>query len=411
MSAKKDLIYMKLYISENPAAKSADVSRRIAADDMILTSSLPTTAGSRMLKGYMSLFGAEVLTRLHNAGFTLAGKANVGEFAVDLLGETSYFGAVEADGKLSNAAAELLKAGEVSAVITLDVNGYPSRAAAQNGLISLKPTYGTVSRFGVIPAACSGDTVSIMANDIAAVSEIFAVIAGHDDKDGTSHPEAVCETAKTAAVPVKRIALPVNLTEGINEDVKGKLAAFTASAEAAGIEVVKVESDIIAVSNIAWNILMSAEVCNNVSRYDSVKYGYRAENFSGIDELYTNSRTEAFGELIKSVILFGSETLSADKYNKQYDKALRIRRLIVEAFAELFSEYDAVLLPACSALSYDKVIRADKYAVYTENRFTAPASITGLPAVVCGSVQLIGRAFSDGSLLAAAAKITESEGK
>lgn len=411
MSAKKDLIYMKLYISENPAAKSADVSRRIAADDMILTSSLPTTAGSRMLKGYMSLFGAEVLTRLGNAGFTLAGKANVGEFAVDLLGETSYFGAVETDGKLSNAAAELLKAGEVSAVITFDANGYPRRAAAQNGLISLKPTYGTVSRFGVIPAACSGDTVSIMANDIAAVSEIFAVIAGHDDKDGTSHPEAVCETAKTAAVPIKRIALPVNLTEGINEDVKGKLAAFIASAEAAGIEVVKVESDIIAVSNIAWNILMSAEVCNNVSRYDGVKYGYRAENFSGIDELYTNSRIEAFGELIKSVILFGSETLSADKYKKQYDKALRIRRLIVEAFAELFSEYDAVLLPACSALSYGEEIRADKYAVYTENRFTAPASITGLPAVVCGSVQLIGRAFSDGSLLAAAAKITESEGK
>jgi aspartyl-tRNA(Asn)/glutamyl-tRNA(Gln) amidotransferase subunit A len=145
---------------------------------------------------------------------------------------------------------------------------------------------------------------------------------------------------------------------------------------------------------------MSAELCNNVSRYDGVKYGYRTQNYTGIDELYTNSRTEAFGDFLKAAILFGSETLSTENYQKVYDKALRVRRVISEAMNALLADCDALLMPAVSTLAYDKaMVENDKYLPYKENFYTAPASITGLPVVVAGGVQLVGAAFSEDVLL------------
>ena len=144
---------------------------------------------------------------------------------------------------------------------------------------------------------------------------------------------------------------------------------------------------------------MSAELCHNVSRYDGVKYGYRTPNYTTIDELYTNSRTEAFGELLKNAILFGSEVLSDYNYMKMYDKGLRVRRVLVEKFAEIFESFDAVLMPAAAKTAYTKAdTEANKYISYDENLYTAPASITGLPVVVAGGVQLIGKAFSENAL-------------
>jgi aspartyl-tRNA(Asn)/glutamyl-tRNA(Gln) amidotransferase subunit A len=145
---------------------------------------------------------------------------------------------------------------------------------------------------------------------------------------------------------------------------------------------------------------MSAELCNNVSRYDGVKYGYRTKNYTSIDELYTNSRTEAFGEFLKSAILFGSETLSTENYKKVYDKALRVRRVISETMNALLADCDALVMPAAGVMAYDKaMVENDKYLPYKENFFTAPASITGLPVVVAGGVQLVGKAFSEDVLL------------
>mgnify|MGYP003291471264 CR=1 FL=1 len=160
------------------------------------------------------------------------------------------------------------------------------------------------------------------------------------------------------------------------------------------------DADVVAYAGAAWNILMSAELCNNVSRYDGVKYGYRTKNYTNIDELYTNSRTEAFGEFLKSAILFGSETLSTENYKKVYDKALRVRRVIRDNMAALLADCDALLMPAASALAYSRtLVEGDKYLPYKENFFTAPASITGLPAVIAGGVQLVGNAFSEDLLL------------
>ncbi len=400
---------MKLYTAKTDST----AARRIVADDMILTKDIPTAAGSKMLDGYTSLFEAEVLTRLSAKGYGLVGKADVGEFAIDLVGETSCNGAPVVDGKLANAAAEILKAGDAEAAVTLDVNGSVRRAAAQNGLVSVKPTYGTVSRYGTIPVACSGETVSILSATVANCRDALDAVVGHDDKDGTSLAQELCAKLKKDAesAPLRRVALLKSMTQGIGADVQGKLDAFCDILRKNGVEVCEADDSVIAASRVAWNILMSAELCNNVSRYDGVKYGYRAENFSGIDELYTNTRTEAFGELLKTAILFGSETLSTENYMKVYDKALRTRRVIAEAFAQLFENFDAVIMPACSTLAYTEAqVQENKYISFEENFYTAPASITGLPAVVAGGVQLVGSAFSENALFRAA-ELYEKEGR
>ncbi|MBQ8393658.1 MAG: hypothetical protein IJX51_07825 [Clostridia bacterium] len=392
---------------------NTSLDKKIVADDMLLTKGIPTTAGSRMLDGYVSLFEAEVLTRLTNAGYGLCGKASVGELAIDLLGETSYKGAcVDENGKILNPVAEIIKSGDAMAGICLDANGYVRRAAAQYGLVSVKPTYGTVSRFGMIPVACSGDCVSVMAESASACRDILDAMAGHDDKDGTSLPESKCALLKKSApvVEIKRVAVITDML-CCDDTVNSAVNSLVAKLEADGIKVDRIENDLIKKSRNAWNILMSAELCNNVSRYDGVKYGYRSNNFTSIDELYTNSRTEAFGDFLKAAILFGSDTLSTENYMRVYDKALRVRRLICEEFGKLFKEYDAVLMPACSAMAYSiDAVRANKDMPYTENLYTAPASITGLPAVAFEGVQLICNYFNETSLLALCEKL-EKEGK
>ncbi len=388
---------MKLYLSENPSA----AKNKVALDDMILTKDLPTTAGSKMLDGYMSLFSAEVADKLTAAGFDIAGKVNVGEFAIDLLGETSHYGAVTSDGKLSTASAELLRAGEVKAVIHLDVNGMPRRAAALNNLVFVKPTYGTVSRYGTVPAACSGETVGVLAASAGDAKEVLAAVMGHDDKDGTSLPADKCclQDGKISKVVIAKAFL-----ENVDAATAEKIDAAKAKLEAAGITVAEIDGSLLKAARLAWNICMSAELCNNVSRYDGVKYGYRSANYTNIDELYTNSRTEAFGELTKTAILYGSETLSTENYQKVYDKALRIRRVISEELARILADADAILLPACSKASYTEADTAANLTLsFDEALYTAPASLTGLPAVAAGGVQLIGRAFGESALLDAAA--------
>ncbi len=387
---------MKIYTQKMDISSSRD----IVCDDMILTKDLPTTAGSKMLDGYVSLFEAEVLTRLKNAGYNLKGKASVGEFAIDLVGETYYKGVVEKDGKLVYAPSEILKE-NVMGVVCLDVNGSVRRGSAQNGLVSVKPTYGTVSRYGVIPVACSGETVSVVANNGKDCKEILTAISGYDCKDGTSIADDVCKENYENSKPIKKVAILKNLWEKVDAETNKKLDSFKEILAKNNVEIVEIDDQVLTLSNVAWNILFSAELCNNVSRYDGVKYGYRAQRFANIDELYTNSRTEAFGELLKTAILFGSDTLSTENYMKVYDKALRTRRVIVEKFNEIFKTVDAVIMPACSKMSYTlKDIEENKHFVFEENKFTAPASITGLPCVVTGGVQIVGKAFSEYNLLA-----------
>ncbi|MBR4035486.1 MAG: hypothetical protein IKJ05_01990, partial [Oscillospiraceae bacterium] len=201
---------------------------------------------------------------------------------------------------------------------------------------------------------------------------------------------------------IKKVAVAKSLMAGDGvvkvEEIKAKLTAM-------GVEVVEIDAEELLLAKPAWNILMSAELCNNVSKYDGVKYGYRTPDYTDLDELYTNSRTEAFGYLTKSVVLFGSETLSEANYYKVYDKAQRIRRVISEYLTKTFGEFDAILAPVASKASYtaDEAM-ANPYMAYQESLYIAPAMITGIPSVVTGGVQLMGSAFSESSLLALAEK-------
>lgn len=389
---------MKIFTSQ----KDVQAQTKVVLDDMILTKDMPTAAGSKMLDGYMSLFDAEIIERLQNAGIGVCGKANVGEFAIDLLGETSFYGACEADGKLVSASAEIVKNGQADAAIVFDVNGYPRRAAAQSGLVYVKPTYGTVSRYGTVPVACSGEAVGIMAKTAEECAKILDAVAGHDAKDGTSHSDELCAKLKSGAEfdKIKKIALIGAMTKNVDGETAKCIDDFKALCEKNGISVSVIDGEKLNAARVAWNILMSAELCNNVSRYDGIKYGYRAAEYTTIGELYTNSRTEAFGDLLKTAILYGSDTLSTENYMKVYDKALRIRRVMVEYFEEIFKEYDAVVTPCASKMSYTADdVKANRYISFEENLYTAPASITGLPAVVVNGVQIIGKAFSENSLL------------
>lgn len=396
---------MKLYITKSAAA----TKNAVVLDDMILTKDMPTSAGSKMLDGYMSLFEAEVVTRLKDAGYDICGKANVGEIGIDLLGETSYYGACIDNDEIKNASAELVKSGEVEFAINLDVNGAPRRAAALADLVYIKPTYGTVSRFGTIPAVCSGETVGVMAKTADKCKEALSKIAGHDDKDGTSLKDEDCKRVNVKSTDIKKVA--VFKTDDISDEVKANLDEKLELLKVSGVEVIELDTRILEKAQVAWNILMSAEVCNNVSKYDGIKYGYRTKNFSNIDELYTNSRSESFGYLLKSTILFGSETLSDDNYMKVYDKALRVRRVICEFMEKAFKDVDAIISPVCKKMAYTvSDIEKGTYIAYDESKFTAVASITGLPSVVAGGVELIGDAFTDASLLETA-KVLTKEGK
>ncbi len=322
---------------------------------------------------------------------------------MDVIGETAFSGAVtREDGSYTTASAKLVESGDVIAAVQLDVNGAPRRAAAQGKHIFVKPTYGTVSRFGTIPAACSGDTVGVAAKTVADAKAVLNAVMGHDDKDGTSQPQEKCVLAEGA---VKKVAVAKGLLAAADSETQEKVAAFTAFLNANGVETVEVDDTVLLSAKTAWNVLMSAEICNNVSRYDGVKYGYRSKNYTNIDELYTNSRTESFGDLLKTAILFGSDVLSTENYEKMYDKALRVRRVVAESFAKLFADADCVLMPAVSCQKYTDL---GVNAAFEENLFTAPASITGLPAVVVGGVQLVGAAFSDNALLELAATYEEA---
>ncbi len=360
-------------------------SKTIVADDMLLTTDMPTTAGSKMLDGYQSLIVAESITRAKAAGYTLVGKADVGEFAIDLVGETSVRGAFIGNGVLKNTSAEMLLSGDAIGALCLDVNGYPRRAAAQSGMLCLKPTYGTVSRYGVVSVAPSGETVSILARNAQNCRDLF---------------DAISDSSQNNSTPICRVAVLTSLNDGIAEDVKQAITTAISALENSGTSTTYIENNTISASKSAWNVILCAELCKSTARYDGIRYGYRTKTFSSLEELYTNSRTEGFGELVKTAILYGSETLSPENYQSVYEKALRARRIIANEFAKLFETYDAILLPACSTMVYaTEQVAADKYIAFEENRFTAPATLTGLPAVVAGGVQMIGKANAEHALL------------
>ncbi len=376
----------------------------IAVDDTLLVKDAVATAGSRILEGFKPLFSAEAVVRLEEKGYAISGKAHTGEFGLDLVGEFSYYAPQEE--KLEGAAATLVKNGDVKAALGVDMNGSTRRAAALAGVDFLKPTYGTVSRYGVISCAASGEQVGVFAPDAEGVKEIISVIAGHDDKDGTSLSAKEYDYSTDVAVAGKKVCIVKELMEKADDATKANVMKYADALKANGAEVEEISWNFFDLANTAWQILMCAETCNNVSRYDGVKYGHRAEQYRNIDELYVKSRTEGFNFLTKAVILYGSDVLSKNRYNDCYDKSLRVRRVIADATKELLEKYDAILAPVCSKTEFTAYEIKDAFTkVFEESVFTALPNLIGTPALVSGGVQLMGKHFSESILLSLASSV------
>ena len=344
----------------------------IAVDDNILVKGYPTEAGSKILKGFTPLFSATAVEKLEQSGYVVSGKTKIGEFGLDLLGETATQDACLSSG------AKLVKDGKVKACLSVDVNGYPRRCAYSEGVKFIKPTYGTVSRYGVVPCVCSGEQIGVTANSTEDLISVLSVISGHDKKDGTS----LLEESYSYSAEEKSFKVAV-IKELITKDVENAVKELTSK----GVSVVEISIEEIEKIAHAWQILSCAETCNNLSRYDGVKFGYRTENYNDIDDLYVNTRTEGLGFLAKSTILYGSIVLSKDKYVDCYDKSLKIRRLAVEKTTELLKEFDVLLLGVCS--NEENKGENAFTSVYKENVYSCLASITGLPALVSDGVQFI----------------------
>ena len=380
----------------------------IAVDDTILVKDIPSCAGSKILSGFKPLFSAEAVTRLENKGYKISGKTHVGEFGLDLVGEFSFF--AEKEHELKGAAAQLVSEGSVKAALGVDMNGSPRRAAALSNVDFLKPTYGTVSRYGVISCAASGEQIGVYAPCAKGIKEIMEIISGHDEKDGTSLKNETYDYS-IGDISGKKVCIIKELIEKADETAREKVLSFADSLRAKGVIVEEISFDIFEAANTAWQILMTAETCNNVSRYDGVKYGHRAKQYKNIDELYVNSRTEGFNFLTKAVILYGSDVLSKNRYDDCYDKSLKVRRVIAQKFEKLMENYDAVLTPVCSKASYESYDIYDAFnKVFDESVFTSIANLIGIPALTTCGVQLLSKHFGE-SILLSLADCAERKGK
>lgn len=373
----------------------------IAVDDTILVKDANASAGSHIMEGFKPLFSAEAVERLEKKGYEIAGKTHVGEFGLDLVGEFSYYADKEDD--LKGAAASLVAKDAVKAALGVDMNGSTRRAAALSGVDFLKPTYGTVSRYGIISCASSGEQLGVYAKNVDGVKEVMDVIAGYDEKDGTCLKNESYDYSTDMKVEGKKVCIIKELLALADEDSRKKVEAYADKLRQNGVLVEEVSSDIFSIANTTWQILMTAETCNNVSRYDGVKFGYRAKEYKNIDELYVNTRTEGFNFLTKAVILYGSDVLSKNRYEDCFGKSLKVRRVVAEKFAELMKTYDAVLTPVCSKLSYKAYDISEAFeTVYKESVFTAVANLIGTPALVSSGVQLLGKQFDESVLLSLA---------
>ena len=376
----------------------------VAVDDTILVKGVEAGAGSHILEGFKPLFSAEAVTRLEDKGYEIAGKTHVGEFGLDLAGEFSYY--APANGNIKGAAAELVAQGSVKAALGVDMNGSTRRAAALSGVDFLKPTYGTVSRYGIISCASSGEQMGVYAANADGIKEIMDVIAGYDEKDGTCLRDRKCDYNTDKDVKGMKVCIIKELLAKADDAVVAKVNAYAGKLRANGVAVEEVSLDIFDIANTTWQILMTAETCNNVSRYDGVKFGHRAAQYKNIDELYVNTRTEGFNLLTKEVILYGSDVLSKNRYDDCYGKALKVRRVVSEKFEELMAGYDAVLAPVCSKTEFATYDINDAFMnVFKESVFTALANLIGTPALVSGGVQLMGKHFSEATLLSLAGSI------
>ena len=388
----------------------------IAHKDIFCTRGLRTTCASKMLRDFVSPYDATVVAKLHAAGAVTLGKTNMDEFAMGSSSETSYFGPVanpwdtgRVPGGSSGGSAAAVAAGLVPAATGTDTGGSIRQPAAFCGISGLKPTYGRVSRYGMVAFASSLDQGGPMARCVADLRLLLARMEGHDPLDSTS---AAVDPTPNDSHGALTVGIPREYWAGLGADVAGPLQDAMLGLQRLGHRCREVSLPHTAFAVPVYYVVASAEASTNLSRYDGVRYGHRASDPKNLDDLYRRSRSEGFGVEVKRRILTGTYTLSVGYYDAYYGQAQRVRRLIRQDFLDAFTDVDVLLTPATPtpALAMGALAEAaDPTVMYRHDVFTVPASLAGLPAlsIPCGfagglpvGLQLIGPHFAEDRLLA-----------
>jgi len=410
----------------------------IAVKDNICTKGLRTTCGSKMLEHFVPTYDATVVQRLQDAGMIILGKTNMDEFAMGSTTETSAFGLTKnpwnmsrVPGGSSGGSCAAVAAGEVPLALGSDTGGSVRQPASFCGVVGLKPTYGRVSRYGLVAYASSMDQIGPVGRTVADCRALYECIAGWDEKDATSVKVNIEKSAgyemdateRMERLKGMRFAVPKEyLGEGTEEDVRVAVKDAMKLLEKNGAVVEEISLPIADYAVAAYYIIACAEASSNLSRFDGVKYGHRTKEADTLHEMYVKSRSEGFGEEVKRRILLGSFALSEGYYDAYYLKALKVKRLIREAFDDVFAAYDCILTPTAptTAPKFGTALK-DPLQMYLQDADTVAVNLAGLPAlsVPCGvdaaglpiGLQFIGDAFCEDTLFAAAEAYEELRGK
>lgn len=395
----------------------------VAIKDNICTKGIKTTCASKMLAYFVPSYDATVIKRLKDAGAIIIGKVNLDEFAMGGTTKTSYFGETKnpwnpehTPGGSSGGSSAAVAAEEAFISLGSDTGGSIRQPAAYCGLVGFKPTYGTVSRFGLIPLASSLDQIGPLCRNITDCASVLEVISGYDPKDATSikknryaYRQALVDDVSNMKIGVPKLYLEEDLDEDIRSCFFGALKTF----ENMGAKVELFDIDEIGYSVQAYYVISCAEASSNLSRYDGVRYGHRAGDYEDLDELYKKSRGEGFGYEVKRRILLGTYMLSSGNYEAYYNKARRIRSIISRSYEEAFKKYDIILSPesltTAPLLSSDNSSSTNKYR---SEMLNCSVNLVGLPAVSipCGKdrkglpigLQIVGKLLGEKSIIQAA---------
>jgi aspartyl-tRNA(Asn)/glutamyl-tRNA(Gln) amidotransferase subunit A len=394
----------------------------IAIKDNISTKEIKTTCASKMLQNYTPVFNAAVIEKLERAGMIVIGKLNMDEYAMGGSSETGAFGAVHnpwdterVAGGSSGGSAAAVVAGETPIALGSDTGGSIRQPCAFCGVTGIKPTYGSVSRYGLVAYASSLDQIGPIGQNIDDCAALLSIISGPDARDSTCVIEKPFEFGETKTnLEGVKIGLPKNyFSGGIDEEVKSAVLASAKEFETAGAVIEEFEMPLMDYMIPAYYIIACAEASSNLSRYDGLKYGHRSDNANSLSEVYRLSRNEGFGLEVKRRIMLGSFVLSSGYYDAYYKKALQVRALIKDAYKSLFAKYDMILSPVAPTTAYkigENV--GDPMKMYMGDIYTISINLAGLPAVAlpCGfdsaglpiGCQIIGDAFSENKLVNAA---------
>lgn len=400
----------------------------LAVKDNISTKGILTTAASKMLYNYEPIFNATAVEQLYGKDMIVIGKTNMDEFAMGGSTETSYFkktknawDQTKVPGGSSGGSATAVASGQVRLSLGSDTGGSIRQPASFNGVVGMKPTYGRVSRFGLIAFGSSLDQIGPFSQTVKENAQLLNVISGHDAKDSTSSDRAVGDFTSKIGQDIKgmKIALPKEyLGEGIAPAVKETILNAAKQLEKLGATVEEVSLPHSKYGVAVYYIIASSEASSNLQRFDGIRYGYRTENYNNLDDIYVNTRSEGFGDEVKRRIMLGTFSLSSGYYDAYFKKAGQVRTLIIQDFEKVFADYDLILGPTAPTAAYDlDSLNHDPVAMYLADILTIPVNLAGLPGISIPAgfdqglpvgMQLIGPKYSEETIYQVAAAFEAS---